>query len=190
MVFVCLVNVAILLGKFQSLHFRCIFIRIVRYRLVILDLCQDSKIHRVKFAQIPAVNNVKPVCVKKTQLGYVSFWVFAVRSLSFSKIPNRNEECSFTELFVDPLWFSILNEDFTLWVYFLFILVQFDSDSNEMLHPNPGPPVWDNQHGVEKFRFPDSKCRQTHFRVGDSRVQFSNVNFVLAMINSLNVIIP
>ena len=156
MVFVCVVNVVILLGKFQSLQFRCIFIRIVRYRLVILDLCQDSKIHRVNFAQIPAGNNVKPVCVKKTQLGYVSFWVFAVRSLSFSKIPNRNEECSFTELFVDPLWFSILNEDFTLWVYFLFILVQFDSDSNEMLRPTGtaglGQSTWSREIQISRLQ--------------------------------------
>ena len=179
MVFVCFVNCAILQRKFQSLHFRCLFIRIVGYRLVILDIRQDSKIHRMNFAQIPAGKNVKAVCVKKTHLGYVSFWVFAVRSISFSKILNRNDESSFTELFVDPLWISILNEDFTLWVYFLFILVQYDSDSNEMLRPNPGLPVWDNQHGVEKFRFPDSKCRQTHSQVGDSRVPFSNDNFAI-----------
>ena len=75
MVFVCFVNCAILQRKFQSLHFRCMFIRIVGYRLVILDICQDSKINRMNVAQIHAGKNVKAVCVKKTHLGYVSFWV-------------------------------------------------------------------------------------------------------------------
>jgi len=179
MVFVCFVNCAILQRKFQSLHFRCLFIRIVGYRLVILDICQDSKIHRMNFAQIPAGKKVKAVCVKKTHLGYVSFWVL---------LSDRYHPARFWIATTNPVSLnsSLTHFDFPsstrishCGLYLLFILVQYDSDSNEMLRPNPGLPVWDNQHGVEKFRFPDSKCRQTHSRVGDSRVHFFNDNFAI-----------